>query len=211
MSTQSNVAFNTQELARLKASNLLKDFVRKQEGAWNHAGWENLLSSVRQLGYGLPAEVIGSELEVEKVFFWKVKNGEIQVPEPSAQTVAFANAVSGMHPSCTESVIMCDMPAKAPPTDLSAKEPRSPEMPKRREPLEGIMDVTSITSVASAPVIIASAGPIEELENAVIVEGRARKGSREDNAHPWDSVDFESLSREEKAAYMKSQLKDKIW
>lgn len=81
MSGQTEHVFDTDELEQLKASNLLKDFVNGQDGHWDHFQWEAFLASVRSLGYSLPTEVIGAELEMEKTYYWKVRNGEIVVPD----------------------------------------------------------------------------------------------------------------------------------
>lgn len=219
MEKEPRVAFNTEELERLKSSSLLKDFVRKQEGAWNHVGWEGFLFSIRQLGYTIPAEVIGAELEVEKEFYWKVRRGDmggIAIHEGNGKAHGTAGA-------CGENAFSCDMPATAPAPRVGISEPKAPEMPKRREPLERIAEVgkaaqasciAEIADVAkgSAPIAAIAAiadGPFNRLENAIMVEGHAA-AKKEEEPHPWDNVDFGLLSREEKAAYMKVMLKKKM-
>ncbi|MFH1448467.1 MAG: hypothetical protein ABIG39_06395 [Candidatus Micrarchaeota archaeon] len=84
MSGQSEQIFDASELDRLKSSNLLKDFVNVQDGYWDHVQWEDFLSTINDLGYSLPVEVIGTELEIEKEYYWKVKRGEITVLDESA-------------------------------------------------------------------------------------------------------------------------------
>jgi hypothetical protein len=183
MEVQSVVAFDTEELEKLKASNLLKDFVQKQDGCWNHSHWENFLTSVRTLGYNLPADVIGAELEVEKEYYWKVRRGEIVVPE----TTTVAQEAAGY----MEAVIISEESAKLEPVPCPPEvfdKPREPKMPARREPFD----------------------PITELENAVVVDEKHIEARAVEEQSPWEKVDFDSLSREEKTAYLKSQLKKKM-
>ena len=136
MEVQSVVAFDTEELEKLKASNLLKDFVQKQDGCWNHSHWENFITSVRTLGYNLPADVIGAELEVEKEYYWKVRRGEIVVPE----TTAVAQEAA----TCMEAVMILEESAKLEPVPCPPEvfdKPREPEMPARMEPFDPITEL----------------------------------------------------------------------
>ncbi len=188
MEVQSAIAFDTDELERLKSSNLLKDFVSAQQGNWNHEEWENFLSSVRELGYNLPGVVIGAELEMEKTYYWKVKNGEIIVPENS-----MAPGQMEQTPCETEALVCekADELQKISPNDVGG--PRAPEMPKKAESFD----------------------PISELENAVIIEEKHVEETNkapeiQAGLDPWKNVNFESLSREERAAYLKDQLKKKL-
>lgn len=189
------VAFDVEELDRLKASNIIRDFVRMQEGGWNHAQWEDFLSVVRELGYTLPSEVIGSELEMEKEFYWKVKDGV--VPERT-EMVAVENAGIGTEAALVyegSASITKSMPS---PDEL---EPRGPGFPKKHLPGRDLFD------------------PVTALENAVVHETNmdspladadiARMKIDADE-HPWDNVDFDSLSKEERTEYLKSQVKKKM-
>jgi hypothetical protein len=67
-----------EQLERLKSSSVLKNFVRKQNGQWNHVQWEGFLSEAKASGYALPAEVVGAALEDEKALYWKIRNGEVK-------------------------------------------------------------------------------------------------------------------------------------
>ncbi|MFH0817779.1 MAG: hypothetical protein V1909_04045 [Candidatus Micrarchaeota archaeon] len=197
MEVQSAIAFDTDELERLKGSNLLKDFVSVQGGSWNHVDWEDFISSVRELGYSLPVDVIGAELEMEKSYYWKVKNGELAAPEGP---VSLKEMIAHEATSCEGEAAMCeaaDALQKTNPYDVHG--PDGPKMPtKQHEQFD----------------------PITELENAVVAEEKTVSAKPDlaertiekpgKSADAWDNVDFESLSREEKAAYLKDQLKKKM-
>ncbi|MCX6777771.1 MAG: hypothetical protein NT157_02700 [Candidatus Micrarchaeota archaeon] len=72
-----NEFIDYEQLERLKSSPMLKNFVRKQNGEWNHAQWEGFLSEAKGSGYSLPAGVVGAALEDEKALYWKIRNGEV--------------------------------------------------------------------------------------------------------------------------------------
>ncbi|MFH1470559.1 MAG: hypothetical protein ABIF01_02320 [Candidatus Micrarchaeota archaeon] len=190
MEEQSAIAFDTDELERLKSSNLMQDFVRANDGSWDHVNWEGFIRNVRELGYCLPSDVIGAELEMEKMYYWKVKNGEIDEPKLSLKDIAVSQDAT----QCEAEAKVCesaDSLGKVLPGDVSG--PQGPEMPKKAEPFD----------------------PIMELENAIIVEEKSQ-GSKAapaitevETASLWDNVNFDSLSREEKAAYLKHQLRKK--
>ncbi len=198
MEVQSAIAFDTDELDRLKASNLLKDFVSVQQGNWNHGDWEDFINSVRELGYSLPADVIGAELEMEKAYYWKVKNGEILIPESTVAPEAVVAAPATEATACENEALVCEKAddlVKPDPYDVHG--PSGPSMPTKNEAFD----------------------PIAELENAVIAEEKPavaepveKKIGAEPapSAGPWDNFNFESLSHEERAAYMKDQLKKKL-
>ena len=59
---------------KLKASGMLADFVRRKNGAWNHADWMDFLRSVRMAGHSaLPDHEVGRLLEEEKARFWAAR------------------------------------------------------------------------------------------------------------------------------------------
>ena len=198
MEVQSAIAFDTDELDRLKASNLLKDFVSVQQGNWNHGDWEDFINSVRELGYSLPADVIGAELEMEKAYYWKVKTGEILVPESTIAPETVVARPAAEATACETEALVCEKAddlVKPDPYDVRG--PSGPGMPTKHESFD----------------------PIAELENAVITEEKravAEPVEKKIGAEPapgagsWENVNFESLSREERAAYMKDQLKKKL-
>jgi hypothetical protein len=55
-----------------KLFDLIGKFVTKNEGAWDHAGWEEFLADVEKLGLPLDDEMrrnLGNCLEAGKVFY----------------------------------------------------------------------------------------------------------------------------------------------
>ncbi|MEM3399780.1 MAG: hypothetical protein QXP42_03025 [Candidatus Micrarchaeia archaeon] len=76
-----------EELARLKNSGKLREFVERQKGAWNHEQWLSFLSELRGLGYTLHGDIIGLALEEEKAKYWspeevEKRKREESMPEP---------------------------------------------------------------------------------------------------------------------------------
>lgn len=206
MNDQTATAFDTEELEKLKASNLMKDFVRKQNGHWDHTCWESFLSSVRGLGYNLPSHVIGAELEVEKTFYWKVKNGELIVPQ---------NAVASAQEMKAEATIATEIPKPLP----IQEEPRGPEMPKMPVtigPVGELENAVMVEEKTGKPGLMdIMEKPIEPelMETTPVweekkVEEATRKPTLEEN--PFEEIDFASLSREERVEYLKSHFKKKI-
>ncbi len=214
MEVQLMVAFDTEELERLKSSSLLKDFVRKQNGGWDHPQWEGFLASIRDLGYTLPSHVIGAELEVEKEFYWKVKLGEISVPEAT-------NPV--LEETRTDADCTSRLAAIAP---AFLDEPKGPQMPKR-DLFDPVMELENSvihepslsemgrTEEGSRPVRKTSrseAARVQRRPSPADKEslGRKKAKAEEEDEHPWDNVDFDTLSKEERAEYLKSQLRKKM-
>lgn len=79
------------QLGLLKSSQIVSDFVEKQQGKWNHSDWEGLVKKVREQNITISDDKIGVLLEEERINYFNKKAEISEKKEPEKIVLNDAN------------------------------------------------------------------------------------------------------------------------